>query len=139
MAINAILDQSGNESSTKTEKVVISYALKNTLPRQQTKGRRRSSLSLIVPELESTAMFSIVIVDKRYLTPDLSDFRYLHEDHLKFERVGHDDGKGSGFGLWYFTPIEIDQSTYNCIGLLVNLSSFTAVKSRRSLQKITAV
>ena len=101
MAINAILDQGGNDASTKEEKVTISYALKNTAPRQQVKGRRRSSLSLIVPELEANAMFSIVIVDKRYASPDLSEFRYLHEDHLKFERVGHDDGRGSGFGLWY--------------------------------------
>jgi signal transduction histidine kinase len=114
LAINAILAQGACNAQDKDAKVEILFQLRNASHMPDVKVRRRSSLSLIVPEIDSTAHFSIVIVDRRRTNPDPSAFKYLHEEHLKFERIGHDDGRGSGIGLWYVSRQLLHTGLWYC-------------------------
>lgn len=105
MAINAIIshgsaDRSNDSGSSDADDAMpkLTAQLQVRPCARASEQQRRSSFQLLAPAPRS--VFSVVLCDYRNPAPREAHYRNLSQDAMKFERVSHDDGRGSGFGLW---------------------------------------
>ena len=71
------------------------------LPKRTLLSGRASNPLQVVPEAD---LFLVRIKDQ-FSTRTLQDVQCINEENVNFERMGHEDDKGSGFGLWIATKL----------------------------------